>query len=222
MDEITENVLRQAELALDTAGKPIVTIRTPQEASRLFRVASEAGLKIRISGSGYQSQLSGDRLIVKTTALNSVTGVSERDMLMTAGAGMLLKDTAQYTERYGYNLAEYGGTIGGCFAGRHSVIRDKLNARILAMTYVTPTGEILRLGSHSVKDVAGYRLLSLLYGSEGRLGLIAEVSINLANIFREYSSVRIQKKSASNTSESVLAELKQNIVSEIDPKGILQ
>jgi FAD/FMN-containing dehydrogenase len=222
LDEIIGSVLERAGLALDAERNRAVTIRNPQEASLLFRYASETGLKVQISGSGSKASSSGDKLIVKTTGMNSVSEVSERDMLISAGAGMPVKNVSQFTEKYGCRLDEYEGTIGGCLAGESSIVRSQLGARILALTYVSPTGNILKLGSHAVKDVAGYRIFPLLYGSKGKLGLITDVIINIANIFRDYKPVQSKRISDSHSGESVLRKLEQDIVSEIDPKGILQ
>ena len=50
---------------------------------------------------------------------------------------------------------------------------------MLALEAVLPTGEIIRTGSKTVKNVVGYDLTQLLVGSEGTLAVITEITLRL-------------------------------------------
>ncbi|MDA8343874.1 MAG: FAD-binding protein [Thermaerobacter sp.] len=54
-----------------------------------------------------------------------------------------------------------------------------LRAHLLAITYVTGAGELVRIGRSVMKNVAGYDLFRLLIGSRGRLGIPAQVTLRL-------------------------------------------
>ncbi len=54
-----------------------------------------------------------------------------------------------------------------------------LRAHLLAVTYVTGAGELVRIGRSVVKNVAGYDLFRLLIGSRGRLGVPASLTLRL-------------------------------------------
>ena len=50
---------------------------------------------------------------------------------------------------------------------------------MLSLEVVLPTGEIIRTGAKTMKDVAGYDLTRLMIGSEGTLGVVTKVAVKL-------------------------------------------
>jgi len=72
----------------------------------------------------------------------------------------------------GGNVAENSGGLRGL---KYGVTRDY----VMGLEVVLADGEICRLGSKCVKDVAGYSLKDLFVGSEGTLGIVTEVLLRL-------------------------------------------
>ena len=72
----------------------------------------------------------------------------------------------------GGNVAENSGGLRGL---KYGVTRDY----VMGLEVVLADGEICRLGSKCVKDVAGYSLKDLFIGSEGTLGIVTEVLLRL-------------------------------------------
>lgn len=72
----------------------------------------------------------------------------------------------------GGNVAE---NAGGGRAVKYGVTRQY----IAGLEVVTPTGDVLELGSKRFKDVTGYDLLGLMVGSEGTLGTFTKIYIKL-------------------------------------------
>ena len=76
-----------------------------------------------------------------------------------------------------------GATVGGLLATgesgprrlRYGALRDL----VIGVTLVLADGTVAHAGGHVIKNVAGYDLTKLLYGSLGTLGLIAEVVLRL-------------------------------------------
>jgi len=64
---------------------------------------------------------------------------------------------------------------GGPRGAKYGVTRDYL----LGLEVVLPTGEIIRTGGKTLKNVTGYDLTRLFCGSEGTLGIITEIIVRL-------------------------------------------
>jgi glycolate oxidase len=72
----------------------------------------------------------------------------------------------------GGNVAE---NAGGPRAVKYGVTKDYL----LGLEVVLASGEVLRTGGKTLKNVTGYNLTQLFCGSEGTLGLITEMTLKL-------------------------------------------
>jgi glycolate oxidase len=76
-------------------------------------------------------------------------------------------------------VSTIGGNValnaGGPRGAKYGVTRDYL----LGLEVVLPTGEIIRTGGKTLKNVTGYDLTRLFCGSEGTLGIITEIIVRL-------------------------------------------
>lgn len=64
---------------------------------------------------------------------------------------------------------------GGVCCEKYGATRD----HVLGLEMVTVTGELVRLGGRTAKDVEGYDLVGMLMGSETMLGVVTEVTLRL-------------------------------------------
>jgi FAD/FMN-containing dehydrogenases len=97
---------------------------------------------------------------------------------------MFAPDPASYKDSFiGGNIAE---NAGGMRTPKYGVTKH----HILGLEVVTATGEIIRTGGKTVKNVVGFDLTGLMCGSEGMLGIITEATLKLLPMPEATSTVR--------------------------------
>ena len=103
--------------------------------------------------------------------------VSEKGLLFAP-------DPASYKDSFiGGNIAE---NAGGMRTPKYGVTKH----HVLGLEVVTATGEIIRTGGKTVKNVVGFDLTGLMCGSEGMLGIITEATLKLLPMPEATSTVR--------------------------------
>jgi glycolate oxidase FAD binding subunit len=144
------------------------------EAAELLRAAAADGRRVRI---GEDLDAGGMQRILEHEA---------GDLTCTVESGIRLSTLNRALAEYGQRLSldPHGDpTIGACLAGSLSgPLRHRFGAPrdlVLGVTLVLADGTVASAGGKVVKNVAGYDLGKLVCGSEGRLALIARVSLRL-------------------------------------------
>ncbi len=170
-----------------------VAVERPEsvdEAADLLR-GSEGPLLFR--GAGTKQAWAGrpvePALVVETGRLARVLAHNPADMTVAVGAGMPLRDLQDLLGEQGQWLAldpgseGAGATVGGLLAtgdsGPRRLKYGALRDLVIGVTLVLSDGTVAHGGGTVIKNVAGYDLPKLLYGSLGTLGLIAEVVLRL-------------------------------------------
>src|SRR5215204_2736210 len=97
---------------------------------------------------------------------------------------MFAPDPASYKNSFiGGNIAE---NAGGMRTPKYGVTKH----HVLGLEVVTATGELIRTGGKTVKNVAGFDLTGLMCGSEGMLGIITESTLKLLPLPEATRTVR--------------------------------
>ncbi|HET6683336.1 MAG TPA: FAD-binding protein [Gaiella sp.] len=145
-----------------------------EEAAGLLAAATREGRRLRIGAD------------LETDGLARVLEHEAGDLTCTVEAGIRLSALQATLAEAGQRLSldpPGDPTVGACLSRRlsgplshrHGTPRDL----VLGVTLVLGDGTVASAGGKVVKNVAGYDLAKLVCGSEGRLGLIARVSLRL-------------------------------------------
>jgi glycolate oxidase len=178
--------------ALKQRPSAVVFPRTTSQVAECVKLAAASRTPIVTRGSG--TGLSGGSvptpgsLVVCLTQMDAILDVDPRNLVLRAQPGAITQRIDEAASRYGLfyppdpgslRISTIGGNVaensGGLRGLKYGVTRDY----VMGLEVVLADGEVARLGSACVKDVAGYSLKDLFIGSEGTLGIITEVLLKL-------------------------------------------
>jgi len=175
-------------------GKPEVVLvpTSTEEVSRIMAVASRERIPVTARGSG--TNLTGGSvptrggIVMVFTRMNKILKIDKENRIAVVQPGVINTDFQKGLSKYGLfyppdpasmDISTMGGNVaenaGGPRAVKYGVTKDYL----LGLEVVLASGQILRTGGRTMKNVTGYNLTQLLCGSEGTLGLITEITVKL-------------------------------------------
>lgn len=177
--------------------------RTAEEIAAILRLANEERFPVtaRGGGVGYTGgavPVEGG-VVIGTDRMDTIREISPDDLYVVSEPGVRTyalqraveahglfypPDPASYKESYiGGNIAE---NAGGMRSAKYGVTKHY----VLGLEVVTPTGEIIRIGGRTSKNVVGFDLTGLMCGSEGMLGIITEATLRLLPLPEATQTVR--------------------------------
>ncbi|MEQ1872394.1 MAG: FAD-binding protein [Ilumatobacteraceae bacterium] len=116
------------------------------------------------------------------SAPTGIEWVQPDEMIASCGAGTPVAELNAALAQHGQRVAmSASGTVGGALAVGHSDIRrlgdGPIRDVLLQARYVSATGEVVKAGGPTVKNVSGFDLCRLLVGSRGTLGFLGDVIV---------------------------------------------
>jgi glycolate oxidase FAD binding subunit len=172
---------------------PSLRVERPASVAEAAELLRETHGPLLFRGAGTK-QVWGGRpvepaLVVETVRLSRLLDYNPADMTVSVEAGMPLRDLQEILGEKGQWLAldppseSAGATVGGLLAtgdsGSRRLRYGALRDLVIGITLVLADGTVAHGGGSVIKNVAGYDLPKLLYGSLGTLGLVAEVVLRL-------------------------------------------
>jgi FAD/FMN-containing dehydrogenase len=127
-------------------------------------------------------------VVLSCELLGTVAWEDERLGLLRLGAGVPTAHAARIARERGWyfgpdpggaDRSRIGGNVATNAGGPHALKYGRTGAYVVGMEVVVGEGEVVRLGEWGRRDSGGYDLIGLLVGSEGTLGVIAEVVLKL-------------------------------------------
>jgi glycolate oxidase len=178
--------------ALKARPGAVVFPATTAQVSACVQLAATHGIPIVTRGSG--TGLSGGSVpvpgcvVLCLTEMNAILAVDPRNLTLRAQPGAITQKIDEAAAAHGLfyppdpgsqRISTIGGNVaensGGLRGLKYGVTRDY----VMGLEVVLADGQVVRLGTQCVKDVAGYSLKDLFVGSEGTLGIITEVLLKL-------------------------------------------
>ncbi len=170
-----------------------------EEVSSIAAYANEH--RISITGWGAGSSLEGNPIPVKGGIvidfgrMNRILAIYAEDFQARVQPGIFYRDMNKVLGQHGLFFApdpganaSIGGMIANNAAGTRTPKYGATRDNVLALEVVLANGDVIRTGSRSVKQSAGYDLTHLFVGSEGTLGLITEATLKLAPLPEHFSA----------------------------------
>jgi glycolate oxidase len=181
----------------------VVLPRTTEEVAALLRLANVYGFPVtaRGGGVGYTGgavPVEGG-IVVGTDRMNRIKEVSVENLYAVTEPGVTTYALQQAVEAEGlfyppdpasYKNSYVGGNIAENAGGIRSAKYGVTKHYVLGLEVVLPTGEVVRTGGRTSKNVVGFDLTGLLCGSEGMLGIITEATLRLLPLPEATRTVR--------------------------------
>jgi glycolate oxidase len=138
-------------------------------------------------------------IVVGTDRMNKIIEINVDDLYVVCQPGITTFELQQAVEKHGlifppdpasYKDSYIGGNIAENAGGMRTPKYGVTKHSVLGLEVVTATGEVIRTGGKTVKNVVGFDLTGLMCGSEGLLGIITEATLKLLPMPEATSTVR--------------------------------
>jgi glycolate oxidase len=110
---------------------------------------------------------------------NNMSVEVEAGMTITNLQNILAQDNIFFPVDSGNNRATIGGLIATNSYGRKKYLYKTTRFYVMGMEFVSPQGELIRVGGRTIKNVSSYDINQLLAGSWGVLGIITKATLRV-------------------------------------------
>lgn len=167
--------------------------RDEEDVSRILKYCNEHCIIItpRGAGSGFTGgslPANGGIILAFEKHMNKILEIDMENMVAVVQPGVINMELQKAVEAKGLfyppdpasqEYSTLGGNVsenaGGMRAAKYGITKDY----VMALRAVLPSGEIIRAGKRTIKDVAGYNIAGILIASEGTLACITEITLKL-------------------------------------------
>jgi glycolate oxidase len=193
-DEVDRESYRRDETAYLEPPLPIAVALPTETAQVAELVRLAAAHRVPVVPRGAGTGLSGGAagvdggLTIAFTRMDRVLEIDRANLVVVTQPGVVNADLKKAVAAEGlfyapdpasYETCTIGGNLGTNAGGlcciKYGVTRDS----VVGLEIVTAAGSIVRLGSRTTKDVAGYGLMPLIVGSQGTLAIVTEATLRL-------------------------------------------
>lgn len=169
----------------------VLQAHSAKEVSEIVLLANECKFPVIARGGG--SALCGHSVavdggvIIDLQRMNKILKISVEDLYILAEPGVICDDLNKALKQVGFwipgpsssNVATVGGMVATNSSGDKALKYGATRDYVLGLEVVLPTGEIINVGSKTIKNSGGYQLEKLFCGMEGTLGIITEIVLKV-------------------------------------------
>ncbi|PYR55226.1 MAG: glycolate oxidase subunit GlcD, partial [Acidobacteria bacterium] len=191
-DDQTRDAYGQDALKAIHRPEVVVLPADTREIAQIAALCDETRTPIvpRGAGTGYSGgavPLHGG-VVLSLERLNRILDIDERSLLAVVQPNVITGVLQAAVEARGLfyppdpaslDRSAIGGNVAECAGGPRAFKYGTTRRYVLGLEAVLPSGEVIRTGSKTVKNVVGYDLTQLLVGSEGTLAIITEIILRL-------------------------------------------
>lgn len=173
----------------------VVYPETTEQISTVLEEANNRGIPVTpyALGTGLEGMANPSEggISLDTTRMDDVLEFRPQDFQVDVEPGVVGSDINDHVKKEGMffpplptsgNISTIGGMAANDASGKHTVRYGQVQDWILGMEVVLPDGNVLEPGSRAVKSSSGYNLRDLFVGSEGTLGVISRLTLELQGI----------------------------------------
>jgi glycolate oxidase len=191
--DITSTYSRdQAPFASYSPAAAVLLARTTEEISKALAFCSERKIPVvtRGAGSGLSGGANADSnsLVISLEKMNQIIEIDPANQLARVQAGVINLDLDTAVKEFGMaylpdpasrDWSTLGGNVATNAGGMCCVKYGVTSHHVRALTVVLSSGEIIEVGKSTKKFVTTLDLMHLFIGSEGTLGIVTEITLNI-------------------------------------------
>ena len=224
-DEISRDAYGVDALQRGRRADVVVFPGVTAEVARVARACDAARIPLtpRGAGTGYTGgavPVAGG-VVLSLERLNRIVEIDEASLLAVVEPNVVTETLQHAVERLGLfyppdpaslSRSVIGGNVAEGAGGPRAFKYGTTKRYVLGLEAVLPTGEVIRTGGKSVKNVVGYDLTQLLVGSEGTLAIVTQIILRLIPRPPARATLRAGFPSISRAVEAVGSVLADGVV----------
>jgi len=163
-----------------------------EEISRIVAIANENRIPVTARGAG--TGLGGlavaakGGIVLDVSRMNRILEINIPDRLVVVQPGVVYADLQAALAPCGFFfppdpasgvVCTLGGNVGTNAGGLRGAKYGTTRDYVMGLEVVLADGEVMRVGSRTMKTSSGYDLCKLFVGSEGTLGVITEITLKV-------------------------------------------
>ena len=203
----------------------VVYAATTEQVSLVVKLANRWNVPVlpRGAGSGFTGGSLPVRggIVLVLTRMDRILDIDTENLIAEVEPGVITAELQRQVEKLGLfyppdpaskEFSTMGGNVAECAGGPRCVKYGVTKDYILGLEIVTPTGDIIKTGGRTLKNVVGYDLTKLFVGSEGTLGIATRIIVKLLPKPAAKKTMLVQFVSIDGAAQSVSAIIGAKII----------